>query len=247
VLLLHGQPGSAADWRGVVTRLGSEVRPIVFDRPGWDGSSRAQDLAGNAVAALAALQAYGDECATVVGHSFGAAIAAWLAIHYPERVRGLILCAPAANRAAMYPPELWLAAPVAGELASATTMGGLGLALSVPRLAPRIAATVGLDPGYVAAARRTLLSPSAWRAYAAEQRALIRDLPALEARLGAIGAPTTILTGDRDRVVPPGAPRALADQIPGARLVTLTGAGHMLPQRRPRQVADTILAAVKVV
>ncbi|MFZ0040633.1 MAG: alpha/beta hydrolase [Solirubrobacteraceae bacterium] len=240
VLLLHGQPGGAADWDAVIADLGDGFAAIAADRPGWDGHSRAQDLAGNGIAALATLEAHDAQRATVVGHSLGAAIAAWLGVHYPERVSALVLCAPAANTAALYPAERWLAAPVAAELTSATTMGGLGMALSVPGLAPRLAKRVGIDPGYVSTARRKLLEPAAWRAYAAEQRYLIRDLPALEARLGAIAAPTTILTGTGDRVVPPKAPRRLAEQIPDAHLVACPGAGHLLPQRHPQMVADAI-------
>jgi pimeloyl-ACP methyl ester carboxylesterase len=244
VLLLHGQPGGAADWDGVVAKLGRDVEPIALDRPGWDGQSRAQDLAGNGVAALEALHEQGVERAVVVGHSLGAAIAAWLSVHYPERVSALVLCAPAANQAALYPAERWLAAPVAGELSGGAMMAGLGLALSVPGLAPRIAGAIGIDAGYLGATRRKLLAPAAWRAYASEQRSLIRDLPALEARLSTIRAPTTILTGTEDRIVPRKAPAALAAQIPGARLVNCPGAGHLLPQRHPRFVAQAILTAL---
>jgi len=92
-LLLHGQPGGAADWDGVRSALDGRATALAIDRPGWDGETRAQDLAGNARAALAALDAHGIERAVVVGHSLGAAIAAWLAVHHGERVSALVLAA----------------------------------------------------------------------------------------------------------------------------------------------------------
>jgi pimeloyl-ACP methyl ester carboxylesterase len=244
VLLLHGQPGGAADWDGVIAELRGRADAIAVDRPGWDRTSRALDLEGNARAALAVLDAHGVRRATVAGHSLGAAIAAWLAATHPDRVAALVLAAPAANLASLYPFDRWLAAPLVAELASATMMGGLGLALSVPRLRRRIAAGAGVDPAYLTAARDGLLHRSAWRAYVSEQRTLIRDLPLLESRLGAITAPTTILTGSEDRVVPPMAARTLLGQIGGARLVQSERAGHLLPQRHPKLVADVIAAAL---
>jgi pimeloyl-ACP methyl ester carboxylesterase len=244
VLLLHGQPGGAADWAGVVARLPALAEPVALNRPGWDGASRALDLAGNARAALAALDARGIDRAVVVGHSLGGAIAAWLAATHPGRVSALVLAAPAANVAALYPVDRWLSTPVAGELASAMTMGALGLALSVPRLRRRIAAAAGIDPDYLLTARRTVLKPAAWRAYASEQRTLVRQMPELERRLGTIAAPTTIVAGADDRIVPLRAARRLALQIPGAQLSISEHAGHLLPQCDPGLVSEAIASAL---
>jgi pimeloyl-ACP methyl ester carboxylesterase len=244
VLLLHGQPGSAADWGGVLQRLGGRAATIAIDRPGWDGIQPATDLAGNARAALAALDGRGVGQAVVVGHSLGGAIAAWLAAVHPERVAALVLAAPAANLAALYPIDRWLAAPVAGEIAGSVAMAGVGLALMVPWLRRRVSGTTGIDEGYLLGVRDAALRPGAWRAYASEQRALVRDLPQLELRLGSITAPTTIVAGAVDRIVPLHAARELAGQIPGARLLVSEHAGHLLPQRDPEPVADAILAAL---
>ena len=117
VLLLHGQPGGVADWGGVIAGMNGRADVIAIDRPGWDGVTRARDLAGNAGAALAALDARGAQRAVVVGHSLGAAVAAWLAATRPERVAALVLAAPAANLAALYALDRWMAAPVAGDVA----------------------------------------------------------------------------------------------------------------------------------
>jgi pimeloyl-ACP methyl ester carboxylesterase len=244
VLLIHGQPGCASDWDGVVVRLHGAACTIVFDRPGWDGASGAVGLAGNARAALAVLDAHGARRAVVVGHSLGGAIAAWLAAAHPDRVAALVLAAPAANVASLYPIDRWLGAPVAAELSSVAALGGLGVALSVPRLRRRIAAAWQIDEGYLRSARDAILRPSAWRANARELQTIVRDLPELERRLGRIAAPTTILAGAGDRIVPRRSPRRLALQIPGARLTVSDRAGHLLPQRDPEVVAAAIVSAL---
>ncbi|HEY5429200.1 MAG TPA: alpha/beta hydrolase [Solirubrobacteraceae bacterium] len=243
VLLLHGQPGGGADWDAVVRRLG-RAETIASTRPGWTAGTRPLGLEGNARAALADLDARGIDRAVVVGHSLGAAVAAWLAAAQPERVAALVLVAPAANLAALYPLDRWLAAPVVGELASAVTVGSLGIGLTLPPIRRRIAQCSGIDEGYLRVARRTALRPSSWRTYASEQRTLVRDLPELQRRLATITAPTTILAGERDRIVPPRAARELARQIPGARLVIRARAGHLLPHRAPELVADAIVTAL---
>jgi pimeloyl-ACP methyl ester carboxylesterase len=77
----------------------------------------------------------------------------------------------------------------------------------------------------------------------AEQRVLVRELPELERRLAAIAAPTTIVCGTEDRVVTAAAARALQTQIPGAHLVMLPGAGHLLPQGHAGELAEVIATA----
>ena len=225
-------------------RLPDRATPIAIDRPGWDGTSWPRDLAGNAAAALATLDARGIERATVVGHSLGAAIAAWLAAHHPERVTALVLAAPAANLASLEWLDRWLTLPLAGALTSAASLTGLGLALSTAPLRQRIARSSALDEEYLRTAGRALLSAHVRRAFDTEQRALVRDLPVLEGRLAEVRAPTWIVTGAADRVVPAAAPRRLADQIAGARLVVLERAGHLLPQLHARRVTETIEVAL---
>jgi pimeloyl-ACP methyl ester carboxylesterase len=244
VLLLHGQPGTVADWGGVVAGLDGRADVLAVNRPGWDGATRAQGLAGNAAAALAMLDAHGAGPAVVVGHSLGAAVAAWLAATRPDRVAALVLAAPAANQAALYTLDRWLAAPVAGDVAAAAALGGLGLALAIAPVRRRFADATGLHEDYLRIAGVAVRRPAAWRAYATEQRALVRDLPELERRLGAIGAPTTIIAGRHDPIVPERATEALSRQIPGARLQHSAAAGHLVPQRDPASVVAAILAAL---
>lgn len=243
ILLLHGQPGSARDWDRVASELPGQAETVAIDRPGWDGRSRAAGLAGNARAALAALDERGIDRATIVGHSFGGAVAAWLAVHHPRRVAALVLAAPAANTASLYRVDRWLAAPVLGYVASAAALSVVGSVLGLEPLRRRIATGLSVDDAYLRGAGGRLLSPSTWGSFVDEQRALVRELPVLEAHLGRIAAPTTILTGSGDTLVPQHSVLELAHQIPGARLAVLPGAGHLLPLRNAPDVAARILAA----
>ena len=105
-----------------------------------------------------------------------------------------------------------------------------------------MAEATALDDRYLRAAGRMLLAPRAWRAFVREQRFLVRDLPALAGRLGDISVPTTIVAGTGDHVVPIAAARRLAGQIPGAELVELEHAGHLLHVQQAGRLADVIAA-----
>jgi pimeloyl-ACP methyl ester carboxylesterase len=243
ILLLHGQPGSARDWDGVRAEIGDRRPTIAIDRPGWNGHSSAAGLAGNARAALAALDSSNIERATVVGHSFGGAVAAWLAAHEPERVGALVLAAPSANVASLNRLDHILASRFVGPPLGAAALAGVGVALTTARVRRRIAAALALDDVYLQATARASLTPSTWRAFVAEQRTLVGELPSLEARLGQISAPSKIVIGRADRIVPLGSARRLARQIPQAELVLLEGADHLLPQRHAGRLTELILAA----
>jgi pimeloyl-ACP methyl ester carboxylesterase len=241
VLLLHGQPGSARDWDRVLDVLGREADVLAVDRPGWDGRSDATDLEGNANAAIEVLDAHGISRAVVVGHSFGGAVAAWLAVHHPERVTALILAAPSANGRAMYALDRLLASKLAG----AAVVAGAGAALSLSPLRRAIAGHARLDEPYLRGLARLLTRPSSWNAFVIEQRALLDGIPRLEPQLERISTPTVIVAGAADRIVPTAAAELLAQQIPGAELVLLRRAGHLLPHRHADKLAEIITARVR--
>jgi pimeloyl-ACP methyl ester carboxylesterase len=92
VLLVHGQPGSAADFDRLRPLLPPSRAVLVPDRPGW-GSSRepAGGLARNAAAMVRVLDDADVERAIVVGYSWGGGVALALAEHDPDRVAGLVL------------------------------------------------------------------------------------------------------------------------------------------------------------
>jgi pimeloyl-ACP methyl ester carboxylesterase len=77
------------------------------------------------------------------------------------------------------------------------------------------------------------------QSFLVEQRALLDETPALERSLGRIEAPTVVVTGASDRIVPAAAARALAGRIAGAELIVMAG-GHLLPFERPERIAGIV-------
>jgi pimeloyl-ACP methyl ester carboxylesterase len=244
-VLLHGQPGSAADWAPVTTRLRERMRVVAPDRPGYGRTGgRATGFRDNAAAMVALLDRLGIESAVVAGHSWATGVALAAAIRFPERVRALVLAAPVVPGAPPGAVDRVLANPLVGAAAARLGFGlaGLGLALRpLRRVAGR--AVPELPPGQIAATAARWRSDSVWRSFYAEQRAVVAELPSLAPALSGLDIRTTILYGTRDRISSPAEARRLAGVLPRCELVCADRAGHMLPQQRPGLVADAIVRA----
>lgn len=170
--------------------------------------------------ALALLNASGIERAHIVGLSFGGVIAQEIAIHHPERVCSLVLGATSAGGDLYVPPERAIPKFV-------RRLSGLpaeeGLWASVPYLYAAAtcrghARRIGED---IAQRLRAPLDPRYFRRE--HDVARIHDA---SARLTRISAPTLVLHGEQDRIVPPGNGRLLASGIPRAQFVRLRDAAH---------------------
>jgi non-heme chloroperoxidase len=59
-------------------------------------------------------------------------------------------------------------------------------------------------------------------------------------RLGEIAIPTAVVVGTADRTTPPGHSRRLAASIPGARLVSVPKAGHLLNWEAPGELIRVV-------
>ena len=245
-MLLHGQPGGPRDWDPVVSAIDSRASTLAITRPGWTPGSGPQGLNGNVAAVLAELDRRRYSRAVIVGHSLGGAVAAWLAVQEPTRVAGLVLVAPAADTRSLTSLDRLLAAPVIGDVLSAALLSGAGGAAAAPPLRRAIAARLGVAPRYLSSSAGMLLRPSVWRSFVAEQRMLVRELPVLERRLTEIIAPTTVVAGTADRIVPIASARQVAGRIRGASLIELRGAHHLLHQQRPAELAEIIVAAASL-
>ena len=113
VLLLHGFPELAYSWRKIIVPLAASGFHVVapdqrgYGRTtGWDpdydgdlASFRMLNLARDMLGLVAALGHA--SAAAVVGHDFGASVAAWCALTRPDVFRSLVLMAPFAG-----PPPL---------------------------------------------------------------------------------------------------------------------------------------------
>jgi pimeloyl-ACP methyl ester carboxylesterase/uncharacterized membrane protein YbhN (UPF0104 family) len=246
VVLLHGQPGSPADWQQVAGRLPAQLHAVAPDRPGY-GSSQlpAGGFAANGRAVLDDLDARGITRAVLVGHSYGGGVALSAASLAPGRVEAVVLLA-SVGPGCVTGWDTLLAAPGAGQLA----------ALVAWRLTPWIARArlagiarrrgrpLDADEhanwqvwGHAGHGHHPL-----WRTFLTEQRALLRELDALEHAIGSVRAPVLVLADPRDTIVPFETARRLVRALPDARLQLVEGAGHHLPRRAPEAVADAIVA-----
>jgi pimeloyl-ACP methyl ester carboxylesterase len=243
VLLLHGQPGTAGDWRWVAPRLDDRYRVVVPDRPGYGRTGgRATGFHGNARAALDLLDRLEIERAIVVGHSWAGGVALAAASDWPGRVAGLVLVSSVGPGEHIGWDDRLLAAPVLGEAIAAATIGGLGLILGRSRIQSFL--TDRLD-GRAAEAvesmtRLTLGGSGVWHAFVTEQRALLAELDDLAAGLAEVGVPVAVMHGRNDHMVPPSVAEHLAATLPNASLQLLYGVGHLIPHDRPAAVAAAI-------
>ena len=246
LVLLHGQPGSPADWQLVAGRLPAPLHAVATDRPGY-GSSRlpAGGFAVNARAVLDDLDSRGIARAVLVGHSFGGGVALSAASLAPGRVAAVVLLA-SVGPGCMTGWDRLLAAPGAGRLC-AQMAWRLTPWMARARLAG-IARRRGrpLRPdehvnwqvwGHAGHGRHPL-----WRTFLTEQRAMLRELDELERAIASVRAPVLVLADPKDAVVSFETARRLTRALPDAHLQLVEGAGHHLPRRAPAVVADAIVA-----
>jgi 3-oxoadipate enol-lactonase len=251
LVLLHGQPGSPADWLPLAERLPAQLHAVAEDRPGYGSSPLAAGgFAANARALLDDLDSRGVRHAVLVGHSYGGGVALSAASLAPERVAAVVLLA-GIGPGCVNGWDRLLAAPGAGQLC-ALVAWRLTPWMARARLA-RIRRRRGrpLRPdehvnwqvwGHAGPEYRPL-----WRTFLTEQRALLRELGELESAIPSVQAPVLLLADPEDTQVPIGTARRLVQTLPDARLQLVQGAGHHLPRRAPDVVADAIVTFLATV
>jgi pimeloyl-ACP methyl ester carboxylesterase/uncharacterized membrane protein YbhN (UPF0104 family) len=246
LVLLHGQPGSAADWQQVTGRLPAQLHAVAADRPGYGSSPLpAAGFAAGARAVLDELDSHGIQRVVLVGHSYGGGVALSAASLAPHRVEGVVLLA-SVGPGCVNGWDRLLAAPGAGPLC-ALAAWRLTPWIARARLA-RIARRRGspLGPGehvswHIWGHTSSQHTPL-WRTFLTEQRAMLRELDGLVAAVPSIRAPVLLLADPNDTLVPLDTARRLAQALPDARLQLVEGAGHHLPRRAPEAVASAIAA-----
>jgi 3-oxoadipate enol-lactonase len=230
VLLVMGLGVSATGWWRTIPALAGE-RPVVsFDNRGVGRSSRppgpysTPEMADDAIAVLDAAEV---ERAHVYGISLGGMIAQEIALRHPDRVAGLVLGAtiPGGERSVM-PDEATLgffrrrAEMPAFEAVWASVPYSYG-----PETRRRHAQRIADD------LEQRLRYPVEPEPYAAQLAASLGH--DASGRLGELAAPTLVVHGEADALIPPENARLLAAAIPGARLELWLGAGHIYPTDEP--------------
>jgi 3-oxoadipate enol-lactonase len=236
LLLIQGMTGNHLHWgEPFRSQLDADFETVVYDHRGAGSSDPAggpftmADMASDAVALLDEL---GWETAHVMGISMGGMVAQHIAIDHPARLRTLTLgCTMAGGRTAT---------PTDPEVVM--TMQQLVMA-GDPVEAARQAFFFNVSPAF-----------SDVPANIEPFRAINREIPPMGLemmgmqlmavgghdvadRLGSITAPTLVIHGELDRILPVANGRLLAEHIPGARLEILEGVGHMFWWERPGETA----------
>jgi pimeloyl-ACP methyl ester carboxylesterase len=185
------------------------------------------------------LRMLGIEQAHVVGASMGRMIAQLLAVNHPGRVRSLTSVMSTTGNRRLPPPR-----PEAMAALMDRAPAGATLEQVIP-YGIRISRAIG-SPGYPAAEQR--LTERITRDYqrsfypegTARQFAAIVDDGDRRARLKRITAPTLVIHGADDPLVPVEGGRDTAAHIPGARLHEIPGMGHDLPLELVDELAELI-------
>ena len=237
LLLIQGLGYATWAWRFQVGPFSERFRTIVFDNRGTGRSPKTpgpysiDGFADDAGAVLAGRRAH------VLGISMGGYIAQTLALRHPELVERLVLCCTGSGGPENVPTP------------ATTTEAWEAHAHLTPQEFARATMPLSLAPGWpdaqpelfeeLLAARLEFPTPQGcWRA----QYDACWDFVGRVTPLERIRAPTLVLHGDADRIVPYENGLHLARRLPDAELVTFPGAGHLVFIERRNEFNERVLA-----
>ncbi|MFI5847426.1 alpha/beta fold hydrolase [Micromonospora chalcea] len=213
VVLVHGLAVSHRYLTPLAVALASRLPVYVPDLPGFGLTGRpgaAYDVDRHVAFLVDWLDAYRLGPVCLLGHSFGAEVAAALAARHPGLVRALVLAGPTCDPAARSRRGLigrWLV----DTLREAAWQAPILL--------------------------RDVTDARPWRVFATLSHS-VRN--AVEEDLVRVTAPTLVLTGARDPVAPAAWRDQVARLVPGARSAAVPGAAHNVVTTAPTQVAAAV-------
>ena len=220
-------------WDPQLPALAERFRIVRYDRRGHGlspvppGPYSVHDLGRDVLSLLDELDL---QRVSFCGLSIGGAVGLWLALEAPERVDRLALCC---TLPAFLPPEMWL------ERAASVREDGTAV-VAEAALGRWFTERFHAEHADVVATFRTMLveTPSEGYAGCCEALATFDVRP----RLGAITAPTLVVTGEADPVAPPESGAELAAAIPGATHVVISGAAHIANVEHPDAFTEALCA-----
>lgn len=236
ILLIMGLGYSSCMWYRTRPMLADRYRTIALDNRGVGQSEMPPGpypVALMASDAAAVLDAAGIESAHVFGISMGGMIAQEFALQNPKRVRSLILGCTACGG-----PKAVRASPEATQMLMARA-----------KMTPEEAAQASIPFIYDRGTAREKIEEDLsvrrpWFPRRDAYSAQLQGILAWEAysRLDQIAAPTLVIHGEHDELVPPGNGELIARRIPGAKLVLLPNAGHIFTTDQPAASHQAISA-----
>jgi aminoacrylate hydrolase len=236
LLLVPGLAGSAHFWRLQVPRLAQRFTVVLHDHRGVGRSSRdaivysIEQMAGDV---LALMDHLGIDDAALIGQSTGGAIGQYLAAMQPQRIARLVLSSTWTHADAYFRRQFELRRDMLRS-AGIDIYTRTGTLLLYPAEWLR-----DHDLEIAKAEARSIADASSAEILLSRIDALLRfDGRDLAPR---ISCPTLVIAALDDRVTPPYFSHALAQAIPGARLVLLDGGGHFVPLVEPERYAEVVL------
>ncbi|MCC6926241.1 alpha/beta hydrolase [Novosphingobium sp.] len=242
LLLLHGSNSSLQTWEGTVARLKQRYRVISFDLPGHGltGPNPLDDYSIESAieAGIAVLDAAKVRQAVWIGNSAGGRTVWRAAIARPDRVAGIVLVDATGARASE-PLQLYFGARLARSW--------LGQEL-LPYTLPRSVVIASLKQNYANPGRITdAVTDRYWELarFPGNRRAAgIWASASFDDRqwdrIGTIAAPTLLIWGEQDRVVPFSHAQAFAREIRGSRLRIIADAGHLPMEEQPDAFVEVL-------
>lgn len=240
VVLVHGTPWSSWSWRRVAWLLSERFTVYVFDLLGFGVSDKQprQDVSlaahGERLAAL--LDSWGLERPAVVAHDIGGATAlrAHLLHDRPLAALALIDVVALAPWGSPFYRLVREHAAVFEQLPEAIHEGIVRAYVGTAQAGPldRDLETTLVSPWLDASGQSAF-----YRQIAQGDQ---RDTDEIEPLYRQITAPTLIVWGEADLWIPLERGRELARRIPSARLEVLPGAGHLVPEEQPDELAHLL-------
>jgi pimeloyl-ACP methyl ester carboxylesterase len=219
----------------------TQARPVtVVGRPLPDDPADAERMMHPRVIAdgvATVLRARGLGPVAIEAESGGGRISLWLTVDHPDLVDRLVL----ASVAAQTPPDSPMATRMARwiELAENDDWGTF-----FGTMAQQMRAASEVEAGSFGAAARLQPRPATPERFIGELKATLDPSSFVTDRLSEIAAPTLVLAGEQDQVVPLASTQLVAERIPGAHLVTDPECGHTVRTsfRRYDELVESFLA-----
>jgi 3-oxoadipate enol-lactonase len=227
-----------AMWDSVVAGLMSRYRVVLVDPPGHGASQaleREFDFSSCVACILYVLNELGIDRVHYVGNSWGAMIGGSFAALHPERIGAAVLMNGTA-----WPCGPRQRAEFGLLICIGRLLGGIRGPLRERAVAAFIGPTTQRERPEVVATVRAALSRVDFRSVRWAVESVVRRRPDQRNLFGKIRTPVLVVAGDEDATFPVVETRAMADAIPHASFVLMTGVAHLAGLESPARVSDLI-------